>query len=143
MNEVPGTTENPTVPIGADITWIIMVLVYFILTIAALVSIFRTRHDRAASKFWWSALVIVIPLVGAAAWFPIGSTSHCVDEPRPTRARSRRTLARYQKPSPTVGWVSQQGYGEFSHLTYVDQTVPATVLSAVSGVGVFSHIHMA
>ncbi|MFF1946431.1 PLDc N-terminal domain-containing protein [Rhodococcus qingshengii] len=50
-----------------------MVLGYFLLAIAALVSIFRTPHDRAASKFWWSVLVIVIPIVGAAAWFLFGA----------------------------------------------------------------------
>ena len=49
-----------------------MMLGYFLLTIAALISIFRTPHDRAASKFWWSALVIVIP-VGTAARFLFGA----------------------------------------------------------------------
>lgn len=34
---------------------------YFLLTIAGLISIFRTPHARAASKFWWFPLVIVIP----------------------------------------------------------------------------------
>ena len=50
-----------------------MMLGYSLLTTAALISIFRTPHDRAASKFWWSAIVIVIPLVGAAAGFPFGA----------------------------------------------------------------------
>lgn len=75
MNEGPGTSENLTVPIGADITWTMMMLGYLLLAIAALVSIFRTPHDRAASKFWWSALVIVMPVVGAAGWILFGAPS--------------------------------------------------------------------
>ncbi|MCL2533163.1 MAG: PLD nuclease N-terminal domain-containing protein [Nocardiaceae bacterium] len=42
-------------------------------SLAALISILRIRHDRAGSKFWWSALVIVLPLIGPAAWFLLGA----------------------------------------------------------------------
>ncbi|WP_305093965.1 PLDc N-terminal domain-containing protein [Prescottella sp. R16] len=61
--------NNPTVPLIFDI----QVLVIVGLTVAALVSIFRTRHDRAGSKFWWSVLTVVLPVIGPAAWFLFGA----------------------------------------------------------------------
>lgn len=75
--------HNPTVPLSFDIATALLMLAYVLLTIAALVSIFRTRHDRAGSKFWWSALVVVIPFLGAAAWFLLGAP--------PLRRQSSRT----------------------------------------------------
>jgi ABC-type uncharacterized transport system permease subunit len=65
--------HNPTVPLSFDIQVALIMLTYAMLTIAALISILRTRHDRAGSKFWWSALVIVLPLIGPAAWFLLGA----------------------------------------------------------------------
>ncbi|MFE3290235.1 PLD nuclease N-terminal domain-containing protein [Rhodococcus sp. NPDC059234] len=65
--------HNPTVPLSFDIQATLIMLAYALLTVAALVSIFRTRHDGAGSKFWWSALVIVLPLIGPAAWFLLGA----------------------------------------------------------------------
>lgn len=67
--------HNPTLPLSFDIQATLIMLAHALLTAAALVSIFRTRHDRSGSKFWWSALVIVLPLVGAAAWFLLGAPS--------------------------------------------------------------------
>ncbi|CAM3074252.1 PLDc N-terminal domain-containing protein [Prescottella defluvii] len=61
------------VPLSFDIRATLIMLAYALLTAAALVSIFRTRHDRAGSKFWWSVLVIALPVLGAAAWFLLGA----------------------------------------------------------------------
>ncbi|WP_430331494.1 PLDc N-terminal domain-containing protein [Rhodococcus sp. ACT016] len=60
-------------PLSFDIQATLIMLAYPSLVIAALISIFRVPHDRAGSKFWWSALVIVLPLIGAAAWFLFGA----------------------------------------------------------------------
>ncbi|MBM4471187.1 PLDc N-terminal domain-containing protein [Prescottella equi] len=65
--------HNPTVPLSFDIRTTLIVFAYVALTITALVSIFRITHDRAGSKFWWSALTIVLPFIGAAAWFLFGA----------------------------------------------------------------------
>lgn len=65
--------HNPTVPLSFDIQATLIMLAYALLTIAALVSIFRTRHDRVGSNLWWSALIIVLPLIGPAAWFLLGA----------------------------------------------------------------------
>lgn len=65
--------HNPTVPLSFDIQATLIMLAYVLLTIAALVSMFRTHHDRVGSKFWWSALIIVLPLIGPAVWFLLGA----------------------------------------------------------------------
>ncbi len=60
-------------PLSIDIQATLIMLGYVLLTIAALISILRTPHDRAGSKFWWSATIISLPLIGAAAWFLFGA----------------------------------------------------------------------
>ncbi|WP_137723322.1 PLDc N-terminal domain-containing protein [Prescottella subtropica] len=65
--------HTATLPLSFDIRVTVIVLVYVGLIVAALVSIFRTRHDRVGSKFWWSALVVVLPVIGPAAWFLFGA----------------------------------------------------------------------
>jgi hypothetical protein len=60
---------DATIPLGYDIAYTVIVALWAILTGAALVSVFRTHHDRSGSKFWWSALVIALPVLGASAWF--------------------------------------------------------------------------
>lgn len=60
---------DATIPLGYDIAYAVIVALWAILTGAALVSVFRTHHDRSGSKFWWSALVIALPVLGASAWF--------------------------------------------------------------------------
>ncbi|MCZ4553988.1 hypothetical protein ABIC28_001222 [Rhodococcus sp. PvR044] len=60
---------EPMVPIGFDIAWTTMVAVWAILTITALVPVLRPDHDRWGEKFWWSALIVALPVVGALAWF--------------------------------------------------------------------------
>lgn len=65
--------HNPTLPLSFDIRTTLIVLAYVALAIAALASIFRFRHDRAGAKFWWSAITIVLPFIGAAAWFLLGA----------------------------------------------------------------------
>ena len=64
---------EPMVPIGFDIAWTAMVAAWAILTITALVSVFRADHDRWGGKFWWSALVVALPIFGALAWFAFGA----------------------------------------------------------------------
>ncbi|WP_175393625.1 PLD nuclease N-terminal domain-containing protein [Rhodococcus globerulus] len=65
MNE---ETHNPTVPIGFDIAWSVFMILWIVLTAAALVSIVRSDADRIA-KIGWSAFAVILPIVGPAAWF--------------------------------------------------------------------------
>ncbi|MDV8007005.1 PLDc N-terminal domain-containing protein [Rhodococcus sp. IEGM 1318] len=68
-----GSAATPTIPLEYDLTWTALVVAFVALTVAALVSIFRTPHDRMASKFWWSALAVAFPIVGAVVWFIFGA----------------------------------------------------------------------
>ncbi|MFC9790485.1 PLDc N-terminal domain-containing protein [Rhodococcus sp. NPDC127528] len=60
---------NPTIPLGFDLATTGFVTFWAVLTVAALVSVSRSQHDRLGSKFWWSALIIALPCLGASAWF--------------------------------------------------------------------------
>ncbi|MFD1813767.1 PLD nuclease N-terminal domain-containing protein [Rhodococcus gannanensis] len=64
---------EPTVPIGVDIALAAMVVAWAILTVTAVVSVLRADHDRWGGKFWWSALVVALPILGALAWFAFGA----------------------------------------------------------------------
>lgn len=60
---------NPTLPLAFDLAWMASIIVWLAFTVAAVVSILRQDHDRIGGKFWWSALVITVPLFGAVIWF--------------------------------------------------------------------------
>ena len=76
------STPNPTIPLWMDITFTVFVLAWIFITISALVAIVRTDFDRLGSKFWWSALVIAVPVVGALVWLLFGRP------PRDSRSRT-------------------------------------------------------
>ena len=76
------STPNHTIPLWMDITFTVFVLAWIFITISALVAIVRTDFDRLGSKFWWSALVIAVPVLGALVWLLFG---------RPPRASRSRT----------------------------------------------------
>lgn len=62
---------EPMVPIGFDIAWTAMMVAWAVLTIAAIVSVFKADHRRRGGKFWWTALVVVFPILGALVWFAL------------------------------------------------------------------------
>ncbi len=66
--DVNEETHNPTVPIGFDIAWSVFMLLWIVLTVTAVVSIVRSDADPVA-KIGWSALSVILPIVGPAAWF--------------------------------------------------------------------------
>ena len=66
--DVNEETHNPTVPIGFDIAWSVLMILWIILTVAAVVSVVRSDADPVA-KIGWSALAVILPIVGPAAWF--------------------------------------------------------------------------
>lgn len=57
-----------TVPVGYDIAWSAMLLLWIALTVSGLVSIVRSDLDLAG-KAGWCAVVLLIPVLGAAVWF--------------------------------------------------------------------------
>ncbi len=74
--------HNPTIPLWVDITFTVFVLAWIFITISALVAIVRTDFDRSGGKFWWSALVIAVPVLGALVWLLFGRP------PRDSRSRT-------------------------------------------------------
>ncbi|MGG7101512.1 PLD nuclease N-terminal domain-containing protein [Rhodococcus sp. 24CO] len=60
--------SQPMVPIGYDIAWSVFMILWIVLTAAALVSIVRSDADPIA-KIGWSAFAVILPIVGPAAWF--------------------------------------------------------------------------
>ncbi|MBH5147141.1 PLDc N-terminal domain-containing protein [Rhodococcus erythropolis] len=79
MNE---SIHNPTIPLWVDITFTVFVLAWIFITISVLVAIVRTDFDRPGGKFWWSALVIAVPVLGALVWLLFGRP------PRDSRSRT-------------------------------------------------------
>ena len=76
------STHNPTIPLWMDITFTVFVLAWIFITISALVATMRTDFDRSGGKFWWSALVIAVPVLGALVWLLFGRP------PRDSRSRT-------------------------------------------------------
>ncbi|TQF74608.1 hypothetical protein FK531_00405 [Rhodococcus spelaei] len=69
---------NPTIPLGFDLATTGIVTQWAVLTVSALVSVFMSQLDRLGSKFWWSALIVALPALGASAWF-FGRRRRAVD----------------------------------------------------------------
>jgi hypothetical protein len=64
---------NPLVPSAYDAVWGAVMLVLFVLAIAALVSLARSRASLTATQtFAWVLLILLIPLLGAIAWLVAG-----------------------------------------------------------------------
>ncbi|MBT2267663.1 PLDc N-terminal domain-containing protein [Rhodococcus erythropolis] len=72
MNE---STHNPTIPLELDLASLAFVVFWVFLLSGVLLSITRTDFDRSGAKFWWCALVIAVPVLGAAVWFLFGRPS--------------------------------------------------------------------
>jgi type II secretory pathway component PulF len=82
FGSVNESTPNPTIPLWMDITFTAFVLAWIFITISALVAIVRTDFERSGGKFWWSALVIAVPVLGALVWLLFGRP------PRDSRSRT-------------------------------------------------------
>ncbi|MFE4502784.1 PLD nuclease N-terminal domain-containing protein [Rhodococcus sp. NPDC056743] len=67
-SNVDNEVSQPMVPIGFDIAWSAFMILWIVLTVAAVVSIVRSDADPVA-KIGWSALAVILPILGAAAWF--------------------------------------------------------------------------
>ena len=64
---------NPLVPSAYDVVWGAVMLVLFVLAIAALISLARSRASLTASQtLAWVLLILLIPLLGAIAWLVAG-----------------------------------------------------------------------
>lgn len=63
--------------VGASLTMVVMVAAMaaiVVLWVVAFVQVARARMDQTA-KAIWVLIIIIAPVIGAAAWFAIGSRS--------------------------------------------------------------------
>lgn len=66
---------NPLIPAGYDYAWGAIILAVAILTVAGIVSILRSPRLATAGRLLWLVLVLVVPILGALAWFVGGRTA--------------------------------------------------------------------
>ena len=69
---------NPVIPAASDIVWSVVAAAVF--TIMAIISMMRARHVSGLRFLVWFLLVLVAPVLGAAAWFAYGRRA---EAPRP------------------------------------------------------------
>ncbi|GLJ60108.1 hypothetical protein GCM10017576_02370 [Microbacterium barkeri] len=68
---------NPLIPAWTDIAWSSCVAAAVVLAILALVSIARMRRRAPGyGDLLWGALVVIVPVFGAIAWFVVGRRRH-------------------------------------------------------------------
>lgn len=68
--------RNPLIPVASDVAWSVCVLLAATLAVVALVSLVRTATRlSAAESLGWTALVVLIPVIGPVAWLAIGRRS--------------------------------------------------------------------
>lgn len=66
-------TSNPLIPAAYDLVWSIVVIATLVLIVVALVSLGRTaRRLSPWVTLAWAALIVVVPVLGAAAWLAAG-----------------------------------------------------------------------
>lgn len=59
---------NPLLPSAVEILWAFIALVSFAFALGALASILKSEND-VNSKFLWILFVLLMPILGATAWF--------------------------------------------------------------------------
>lgn len=64
---------NPLIPAAYDIVWSVVAVAIFAVAVVALVSIWRSRSALTGTQVLvWTLLVVLLPALGAAAWFLAG-----------------------------------------------------------------------
>lgn len=65
--------SSPLLPTAYDLLWSLALLCYLGLVVAALVSVGRSgRRLGPATTLGWSLAILLVPLLGAGAWFIAG-----------------------------------------------------------------------
>jgi hypothetical protein len=63
---------NPLIPTAYDVVWSVLAAGMLAWSIAAFVSMLRTRTLNGLRFLAWFLLLILLPLLGATAWFVYG-----------------------------------------------------------------------
>lgn len=72
--------SNPTVPLGFDLAWVAVIVLWLSLVAVAWVSILRSNQARRGSAFWWCLLVLLMPFTGALIWFVARPRNSDIDQ---------------------------------------------------------------
>ena len=72
--------SNPTVPLGFDLAWAAVIVLWLSLVTVAWVSILRSNQARRGSAFWWCLLVLLMPFTGALIWFVARPRNSDIDQ---------------------------------------------------------------
>ena len=72
--------SNPTVPLGFDLAWAAVIVLWLSLVAVAWVSILRSNQARRGSAFWWCLLVLLMPFTGALIWFVARPRNSDIDQ---------------------------------------------------------------
>ena len=72
--------SNPTVPLGFDLAWVAVIVLWLSLVAVAWVSILRSNQARRGSAFWWCLLVLLMPISGALIWFVARPRNSDIDQ---------------------------------------------------------------
>lgn len=68
--------SSPLLPTAYDLLWSLVLLCYLALVVGALVSLGRSgRGLGPGMTLVWAALILLLPLLGPAAWFFAGRRS--------------------------------------------------------------------
>ena len=79
-------SQNPLIPAAYDNMWFALSLLIVAFVIAALVSIARTaKRLTSMQALVWTLIVLLVPVVGCAAWFAIGRSAVAGRQPEGIR----------------------------------------------------------
>jgi hypothetical protein len=66
--------ENPVIPLGPEIVWVVMLIAVGVLWASAAVTLWRRKDQLTAARLIaWTVLIIVVPVIGAAGWLLFGA----------------------------------------------------------------------
>lgn len=81
-------TINPLMPAGYDIAWTAVTVLVVALTVVALVALARSAKQLTSTQaLLWTLIVLLVPVIGPAAWLFIGRRAHSVPS-SPSQRRS-------------------------------------------------------
>lgn len=66
---------NPLIPAAYDVVWSLLAAAVIAYSLAAFISLLRTRGLNGGRFLVWLLLVLMAPVLGATAWFCYGRTA--------------------------------------------------------------------
>lgn len=70
---------NPQLPASYDLVWSGIVVVVLALMATAIWQALRSKHYSGGQQLMWALLIVVVPVLGALAWFVLGRPKGAVE----------------------------------------------------------------